>query len=260
MTFGRFKTRKRVLLKLMLVWCLSFACALPLLLMYATGTDETISNGSCQIPTSLYQIIGSVIVFYIPLIIMIVTYALTVRLLSEKKIELINKSEGRILLNSFEHKRSRRVADDRSRKKRDIPQYKFTSKKLSVQTTNHISKYKMDDENIQYCITKTMDSSHRNQDVESIMPCADGNNVMRKSSSWSTDSDLQKCIEHKNLSGCTVQNDWPHQNNTKNTEEMDKKNSIGESRPVQTAISCNGIENGTYQVPCSCAPRYLLIY
>lgn len=86
--FGRHKTRRRVVLKIVLVWCLSLAASLPLSLMYATAPHTTIVDGVCQIPVSLFQIIGSVICFYIPLVIMLVTYALTVRLLSQKQSEL----------------------------------------------------------------------------------------------------------------------------------------------------------------------------
>lgn len=88
MKFGRHKTRRRVVLKIVLVWCLSLAASLPLSLMYATDPRSTIVDGVCQIPVSLFQIIGSVICFYIPLVIMLVTYALTLRLLSKKQSEL----------------------------------------------------------------------------------------------------------------------------------------------------------------------------
>lgn len=98
MKFGRHKTCRRVLLKLVFVWCLSLACSLPLSLMYATDSESTIVHGSCQIPTSLFQIIGSVICFYIPLIIMLLTYALTVRLLSVQKMQLLN---GKVPKNYF---------------------------------------------------------------------------------------------------------------------------------------------------------------
>ncbi|XP_018015049.1 uncharacterized protein LOC108671959 [Hyalella azteca] len=91
MKFGRNKTCRRVLLKLVLVWCCSLACSLPLSLMYATDSKTTIAHGTCQIPASLFQIIGSVICFYIPLTIMIATYALTVRLLSFQKTELLKR-------------------------------------------------------------------------------------------------------------------------------------------------------------------------
>lgn len=42
-------------------------------------------DGACQIPDPLYKLIGSIICFYIPLGVMLLTYALTVRLLAEQR-------------------------------------------------------------------------------------------------------------------------------------------------------------------------------
>lgn len=39
-------------------------------------------EGTCQIPDPLYKLIGSIVCFYIPLGVMLLTYALTVRLLA----------------------------------------------------------------------------------------------------------------------------------------------------------------------------------
>jgi hypothetical protein len=44
-----------------------------------------IIDGTCQIPDPLYKFIGSIICFYIPLLVMLVTYALTVRLLAQQR-------------------------------------------------------------------------------------------------------------------------------------------------------------------------------
>lgn len=42
-------------------------------------------DGTCQIPDPLYKLIGSIICFYIPLGVMLGTYALTVRLLAHQQ-------------------------------------------------------------------------------------------------------------------------------------------------------------------------------
>lgn len=47
--------------------------------------DSVLIDGECQIPDPLYKFIGSIICFYIPLIVMLLTYALTVRLLAEQR-------------------------------------------------------------------------------------------------------------------------------------------------------------------------------
>uniref|UniRef100_A0A8D8X368 5-hydroxytryptamine receptor 2A n=1 Tax=Cacopsylla melanoneura TaxID=428564 RepID=A0A8D8X368_9HEMI len=83
--FGRNKTRKRVILKIAFVWLLSIAMSLPLSLMYSQDFDSVIVDGSCQIPDPLYKLIGSIVSFYIPLVVMLVTYALTVQLLAVQR-------------------------------------------------------------------------------------------------------------------------------------------------------------------------------
>jgi len=47
--------------------------------------DSVLKDGACQIPDPLYKLIGSIICFYIPLGVMLLTYALTVRLLAEQQ-------------------------------------------------------------------------------------------------------------------------------------------------------------------------------
>ncbi|XP_050432878.1 uncharacterized protein LOC126840910 isoform X2 [Adelges cooleyi] len=85
MKFGRNKTRRRVILKIIFVWLLSIAMSLPLSLMYSKDFNSVLVNGSCQIPDPLYKLIGSIISFYIPLLVMILTYTLTVRHLAAKR-------------------------------------------------------------------------------------------------------------------------------------------------------------------------------
>ncbi|XP_017790225.1 PREDICTED: 5-hydroxytryptamine receptor 2A [Habropoda laboriosa] len=85
MKFGRNKTRRRVTLKIIFVWILSIAMSLPLSLMYSKENDSVLVDGACQIPDPLYKLIGSIICFYIPLGVMLLTYALTVRLLAEQQ-------------------------------------------------------------------------------------------------------------------------------------------------------------------------------
>ncbi|XP_043521032.1 5-hydroxytryptamine receptor 1-like [Frieseomelitta varia] len=85
MKFGRNKTRRRVMLKISFVWLLSIAMSLPLSLMYSKEDESVLVDGACQIPDPLYKLIGSIICFYIPLGVMLLTYALTVRLLAKQQ-------------------------------------------------------------------------------------------------------------------------------------------------------------------------------
>lgn len=56
------------------------------ILFISTQNEESVLiGGSCQIPDPLYKAIGSVISFYIPLGVMLLTYALTVQLLARQR-------------------------------------------------------------------------------------------------------------------------------------------------------------------------------
>ncbi|XP_037089749.1 5-hydroxytryptamine receptor 2A-like [Pollicipes pollicipes] len=88
MRFGRHKTRRRVLLKLVPVWLLSVCQSVPLCLIYARDHRAVLVDGVCGVPEPLFQLVGSVVCFYIPLLVMLVTYALTVRMLNRKQVEL----------------------------------------------------------------------------------------------------------------------------------------------------------------------------
>ncbi|XP_058823055.1 uncharacterized protein LOC131684319 [Topomyia yanbarensis] len=84
MRFGRNKTRKRVVLKISFVWLLSIAMSLPLSLMYSKNHASVLVEGTCQIPDPVYKLVGSIVCFYIPLCVMLITYTLTVRLLAQQ--------------------------------------------------------------------------------------------------------------------------------------------------------------------------------
>ncbi|GAB6018899.1 hypothetical protein CHUAL_000555 [Chamberlinius hualienensis] len=81
--FGRNKTKRRVVLKICLVWMTSVAMSVPLTLMYSRDSERVIKDGVCAIQDPLYMTIGSIVSFYIPLCIMLVTHALTLHLLKE---------------------------------------------------------------------------------------------------------------------------------------------------------------------------------
>lgn len=49
------------------------------------NADSVLIDGSCQVPDNLYKAIGSIISFYIPLGVMLLTYALTIQLLARQR-------------------------------------------------------------------------------------------------------------------------------------------------------------------------------
>nr|CAD7393901.1 unnamed protein product [Timema cristinae] len=56
--------------------------------------DSVLVEGTCQIPDPLYKLIGSIVCFYIPLGVMLYTYALTVRLLALQQQNLGGEGAG----------------------------------------------------------------------------------------------------------------------------------------------------------------------
>ncbi|XP_059611484.1 dopamine D2-like receptor [Phlebotomus argentipes] len=94
MRFGRNKTRRRVTLKIVFVWLLSIAMSLPLSLMYSKNHASVLVDGTCQIPDPVYKLVGSIVCFYIPLGVMLLTYCLTVRLLARQRQNLGGGTTG----------------------------------------------------------------------------------------------------------------------------------------------------------------------
>lgn len=58
--------------------------------------SSVLVDGSCQIPDPVYKLVGSIICFYIPLLVMLLTYMLTVRLLAKQQQHLGGTSNSSI--------------------------------------------------------------------------------------------------------------------------------------------------------------------
>lgn len=52
--------------------------------IYSQNHASVLVNGTCQIPDPVYKLVGSIVCFYIPLCVMLITYTLTVRLLAQQ--------------------------------------------------------------------------------------------------------------------------------------------------------------------------------
>lgn len=56
-----------------------------LIYMPFQDNSSVLVEGTCQIPDPVYKLVGSIVCFYIPLVVMLVTYMLTVRLLAQQQ-------------------------------------------------------------------------------------------------------------------------------------------------------------------------------
>jgi hypothetical protein len=86
--YGRNKTRRIMLLKIVAVWAISAAVSSPVFILGIIDEKNVLLDGICAPNHASFKIYGSVFAFYIPFIIMITTYALT---MSSLRNVLVNK-------------------------------------------------------------------------------------------------------------------------------------------------------------------------
>jgi hypothetical protein len=77
--YGRNKRRSLVTYKIITIWLISFAICLPLFILGLTDSSNVYNEKTrlCFAAHRTFKIYGSVVAFFIPLVIMIITYALT---------------------------------------------------------------------------------------------------------------------------------------------------------------------------------------
>jgi len=81
-SYGRSRTRTSVGLKIAFVWVVSTAiCAALAIAGFADYSNVYDVEGQCVPAVKEFILYGSVVAFYVPLLIMIVTYVLTVRII-----------------------------------------------------------------------------------------------------------------------------------------------------------------------------------
>lgn len=97
MRYGRNKTRTMVVAKIFFVWIVSVAISSPICIHGFVDPSIVFTAGSCVPVLKDFVIYGSVFAFYIPLLIMIVTYVLTINILwrNQELMTRIGQSELR---------------------------------------------------------------------------------------------------------------------------------------------------------------------
>ncbi|KFM58829.1 5-hydroxytryptamine receptor 2B, partial [Stegodyphus mimosarum] len=93
----RASSKKMVMMKIVLVWLVSMVITSPItVLAMFDSTNIQPSPGSCAINNKFFFIFGSMFAFYVPMLIMVFTYVLTVRLLQRKAKFLAQKPTRRV--------------------------------------------------------------------------------------------------------------------------------------------------------------------
>ncbi|KAK7477113.1 hypothetical protein BaRGS_00031599 [Batillaria attramentaria] len=78
------KSKRTVFLKIVLVWTIAIAITSPITVLGIVSADNIYQDGQCSLNNQHFIIYGSIFAFFIPLLIMVVMYALTVRMLNRQ--------------------------------------------------------------------------------------------------------------------------------------------------------------------------------
>lgn len=108
MRYGRNKTKMMVVLKIFFVWAVSITISSPLCIYGIQDSDYILNDGLCAPAIEDFVIYGSVFAFYIPLVIMLVTYVLTIRILWKNQLNMqrIERSDLKFKQKKAQKKKS----------------------------------------------------------------------------------------------------------------------------------------------------------
>ncbi|XP_007434924.1 5-hydroxytryptamine receptor 2A [Python bivittatus] len=81
---SRFNSRTKAIMKIAAVWTISMGISLPIPVIGLQDDSRVFVNGSCVLNDENFVLIGSFVAFFIPLMIMVFTYCLTIQVLQKQ--------------------------------------------------------------------------------------------------------------------------------------------------------------------------------
>uniref|UniRef100_UPI00398F795F 5-hydroxytryptamine receptor 2A-like n=1 Tax=Pristiophorus japonicus TaxID=55135 RepID=UPI00398F795F len=81
---SRFNSRTKAIIKITAVWTISIGISMPILVIGLQDESRVFIDNSCVINEESFVLVGSFVAFFIPLIIMVFTYCLTVQALQKQ--------------------------------------------------------------------------------------------------------------------------------------------------------------------------------
>ncbi|XP_077401562.1 5-hydroxytryptamine (serotonin) receptor 2C, G protein-coupled-like 1 [Vanacampus margaritifer] len=81
---SRFNSRTKAMMKIAAVWTISIGVSMPIPVIGLHNKGKVFVNGSCVLHEEHFILIGSFVAFFIPLVIMVVTYGLTIQVLQRQ--------------------------------------------------------------------------------------------------------------------------------------------------------------------------------
>ena len=117
---NRNKSRTVVGIKIATVWFISLAIASPIIMLSLLDPENVLSQNTCAIFNQYFLIYGSLGAFFIPLIIMLIAYSLTIHLLNSqaKLCAEKSKSGAPVIRRSISKRRRSHIPMLRSRERR----------------------------------------------------------------------------------------------------------------------------------------------
>ncbi|XP_053130306.1 5-hydroxytryptamine receptor 2C [Hemicordylus capensis] len=81
---SRFNSRTKAIMKIAAVWTISIGISLPIPVIGLQDDSRVFVNGSCVLNDENFVLVGSFVAFFIPLIIMVFAYCLTIQVLQKQ--------------------------------------------------------------------------------------------------------------------------------------------------------------------------------
>ncbi|XP_077445705.1 5-hydroxytryptamine (serotonin) receptor 2C, G protein-coupled-like 1 [Stigmatopora argus] len=91
---SRFNSRTKAMMKIAAVWTVSVAVSTPIPVIGLRHEDKVLVNGSCVLNEERFILMGSFVAFFIPLVIMVVTYGLTVQVLQRQATVFLREAKS----------------------------------------------------------------------------------------------------------------------------------------------------------------------
>ncbi|XP_046365272.1 5-hydroxytryptamine receptor 2C-like [Haliotis rufescens] len=109
------KSKRVVLMKIVLVWTIAFAISSPISILGFVDGKNILQNEQCVLDNEHFQTYGSIFAFFIPLVIMIIMYTLTVRMLNKQAKMCSNDKEGQPMMRRSTSRRHWKAGDSQKR-------------------------------------------------------------------------------------------------------------------------------------------------
>uniref|UniRef100_A0A3Q1H0P5 5-hydroxytryptamine (serotonin) receptor 2C, G protein-coupled-like 1 n=1 Tax=Acanthochromis polyacanthus TaxID=80966 RepID=A0A3Q1H0P5_9TELE len=90
---SRFNSRTKAMMKIAAVWTISIGVSMPIPVIGLHNEDKVFVNGSCVLNEERFMLIGSFVAFFIPLVIMVVTYCLTIQVLQRQATVFLHEAK-----------------------------------------------------------------------------------------------------------------------------------------------------------------------